>query len=212
MEYIFFIVVLLFSVIIHEVSHGYIADKLGDPTARLSGRLTLDPRPHIDLFGSILLPIMMILLQTGIVFWWAKPVPFDPFNLKNPRKDSAIISLAGPVSNLLIAIIASILVRFFVSSSFFYLLLAIIIQLNIVLAIFNLIPIHPLDGFKIVGGLLSEQQASEWYQLERYGMIFLLALIFITIGNSNMLYMLINPVLNFFFSILIPNGVGAGII
>jgi Zn-dependent protease len=212
MEYIFFIVVLLFSVIIHEVSHGYIADKLGDPTARLSGRLTLDPRPHIDLFGSILLPMMMILLQTGIVFGWAKPVPFDPFNLKNPRKDSAIISLAGPVSNLLIAIIASILVRFFVSSSFFYLLLAIIIQLNIVLAIFNLIPIHPLDGFKIVGGLLSEQQASEWYQLERYGMIFLLALIFIPIGNSNMLYMLINPVLNFFFSILIPNGVGAGII
>jgi len=207
-----YIVVLLFSVIIHEVSHGYVADKLGDPTARLAGRLTLNPKSHIDLFGSIILPLMLILLNTGIVFGWAKPVPFDPFNLKNPRRDSAIISFAGPLSNFIIAIISSILIRVFIFSDIAVLLFSTIIYLNMILAVFNLLPIHPLDGFKVVGGLLSEKQASDWYQLERYGIIFFLALIFIPIGNSNMLYIILSPVLEFMLSILLPQGIGAGII
>jgi Zn-dependent protease len=212
MEYLLYIVVLLFSVIIHEVSHGYVADKLGDPTARLAGRLTLNPKSHIDLFGSIILPLMLILLNTGIVFGWAKPVPFDPFNLKNPRRDSAIISFAGPLSNFIIAIISSILIRVFIFSDIAVLLFSTIIYLNMILAVFNLLPIHPLDGFKVVGGLLSEKQASDWYQLERYGIIFFLALIFIPIGNSNMLYIILSPVLEFMLSILLPQGIGAGII
>ena len=208
MEYIVFFVILIFSIIIHEVSHGFVADKLGDPTARLSGRLTLDPRPHIDLFGSIILPLILIISHSPMLFGWAKPVPFDPFNLKNPRKDSAIISLAGPLANFMLAIIFSILARI----EIFYSISASIVFLNVVLGVFNLIPIHPLDGFKVVGGLLSEKQANEWYQLERYGVIFLLAFLFLPVGGSNMLSLVLGPVVRFILGILLPESISAGIV
>ena len=217
MEYIFFFIILIFSIIIHEVSHGFVADKLGDPTARLQGRLTLNPKPHIDLFGSIILPLILIISHSPMLFGWAKPVPFDPFNLKNPRKDSALISLAGPSANFIIAILFSIIARILVlinfsGFEFFYSLAVSTVLLNVVLGVFNLIPIHPLDGFKVVGGLLSEKQANEWYQLERFGIIFLLAFLFLPVGGSNMLNLVLGPVIRFIIGVLIPESLGAGIV
>src|SRR3989344_7102675 len=209
MEYLFFFVILIFSIVIHEVSHGFVADKLGDPTARLQGRLTLNPLPHLDMIGSILLPLFLIITQSPILFGWAKPVPFDPFNLKNPRKDSALISLSGPLANILIAIIFSIFARIifalnFASSDFLFSIAVSTVFLNVILGIFNLIPIHPLDGFKVVGGLLTEKQANEWYQLERYGIIFLLALLFLPVGGSTILNIVFGPVIRFIIGILLP--------
>jgi len=217
MEYLFFFVILIFSIVIHEVSHGFVADKMGDPTARLQGRLTLNPLPHLDMIGSIILPLFLIITGSPILFGWAKPVPFDPFNLKNPRKDSAIISMAGPLSNLTIAIIFSIIARILLASSFpaseFLISLAVsAVFINVILGVFNLIPIHPLDGFKVVGGLLSEKQANEWYQLERYGIIFLLALLFFPVGGSNMLNIILGPVIRFILNILLPVTLGTGIV
>ena len=211
---IIFIVILIYSIIIHEVSHGWVADQLGDPTARLMKRLTLNPLPHIDPIGSIILPLFLIISHAGFFFGWAKPVPFDPYNLKNPRKDAALISLAGPASNLIIALIAAIIARLlglFGHSALITIgtqIFAVTVVLNVNLAIFNLLPIAPLDGFKIVGGILSEEKAREWYQLERYGMRFLLTLIFV----PGFLYSIIGPAINFVVNLLLPMGAGGGII
>lgn len=204
-----YIIALLVAISIHEFSHAFVADYLGDPTPRLQGRLKLDPRVHLDPFG------LLFLLLFG--FGWGKPVQFDPFNLKNPRKDAALISLAGPSSNFILAIILSIVLRSlqFFNLHFFYtiggFLFIPIISLNIVLGVFNLLPIHPLDGFKIVGGILSDRKAKEWYGLERYGIIFLLMLIF-PFGNSSMLDIVIRPVVSFALQLLIPASVSTGII
>jgi len=205
-----YIFILIYSIIIHEVSHGLVADYLGDPTAKLMKRLTLNPLPHIDPIGSILLPLMLIISGSGFLFGWAKPVPFDPFNLKNPRKDAALISLAGPASNLTLALIGSVLLRLVIifNSSFInsigLQILPALIYINISLAIFNFLPIHPLDGFKIIGGILSERRAKEWYELERFGFIFLLILII----NPGLLNILVGPFINFLRDLLIPVGVG----
>lgn len=206
----------IYSIIIHEISHGFVADKLGDPTARIQGRLTFNPISHIDIFGSIILPLFLYFLSP-IIFGWAKPVPFDPFNLKNPRKDSAIISLAGPLSNIIIAIVLSIILRIFIAFNIamvsqLYSVIGLTIQINVMLGVFNLIPIHPLDGFKVVGGLLSEKQAHEWYQLERYGVIFLLAFLFFPVGGSNMLNLVLGPVVRFILGILLPESLNSGVV
>jgi Zn-dependent protease len=197
---------LLVSIAIHEFSHAFVADRLGDPTPRLQGRLTLNPLVHIDLMGMLFLFI--------IGFGWGKPVYFDPYNLQNPRRDAALISIAGPMSNFIIAIALSILFKLFIffHLSFLYtiggLIIIPLISLNIMLGIFNLIPINPLDGFKIVGGILSDTQSRDWYQLERYGFIFLIMLIF-PLGNSSLLDSIIRPVISFILQFLIPgNGVG----
>ncbi len=204
---IIYLIVLLFSVVLHEVGHGKAADELGDPTARLSGRLTLNPLPHIDLFGSVIVPLTLLFSGSNFFIAWAKPVPVDSYNLKNPRKDSALISLAGPATNFVLALISSILLyvfKFFEIPILFIIgpVLIIIIRLNIVLGVFNLLPIHPLDGFKIVEGILPEEKAREWSQLQRYGMIFLLLLIF-PIGSSSMLNNIIQPVVDFISNLLI---------
>ncbi len=201
---IFFILSLVSIVIaitIHEYAHAKTADYLGDPTPGLQGRLTLNPRAHIDLYG------LFFLILFG--FGWGRPVQFDPFNLKNPRRDSATISIAGPVSNVILATICSLLLRLFLFldiplvSTIGYILLPPIIMLNLILAVFNLIPIHPLDGFKIVGGILPESQAREWYQLERYGIIFLLMLL-IPFSGRSMLSSFLGPILSFLYQIFIP--------
>lgn len=196
------LVILIFSVIIHEVSHGYVADRLGDPTARVSGRLTLNPIPHIDLFGSILLPFFLITTGSPFLIGWAKPVPIDPFNLKDPRRDSALIAFAGPASNLLLALLFSLLLRFGLSPP---LLLQIVIM-NLALAILNLLPVSPLDGFKVVGGLLNSEKAREWYQLERYGIIFLLMLL-IPFAGESMLYSIMRPALTALLRLLVPQDI-----
>ncbi len=150
LDIIFFIIILIFSVILHEVSHGYVADMLGDPTARLAGRLTINPIPHIDLFGSILLPAALILTGSGVVIGWAKPVPYNPYNLKNQRWGTLAVSAAGVATNFLIAIIFGLLIRFADGLPLSFLIIAkMIVTLNIVLGVFNLLPVPPLDGSKI---------------------------------------------------------------
>ena len=206
------LIVLVFSVIMHEISHGYVADRLGDPTARVAGRLTLNPIPHIDLFGSILLPFFLIATGSPILIGWAKPVPIDPFNLKDPRRDSALIAFAGPATNLVLAGAAALLLRLTSTSEFFIVFLTQLIVINLVLAILNLLPVSPLDGFKVVGGLLPASRAHEWYQLERYGIIFLLLLL-LPLGGQSMLSAIMQPILSFLLQILIPpNALGTGII
>lgn len=192
---IFEIVVFIFSIVIHEVSHGFVAERLGDPTARVMGRLTLNPLKHLDPFGSVILPGLMILLNTGFVFGWAKPVPFDPRNLRNPKTDAGKIALAGPISNLLIAFVFSIALRF-VSGPIFLLFQAVII-INILLAVFNLVPIPPLDGSKILYAILPDKEVVHkvMFGLEQYG--FILLLLFILGGGVGLIY----PVISFIYRI-----------
>lgn len=148
---IFLIVILIFSVILHEIAHGYVADMQGDPTARLAGRLTLNPVPHIDLFGSILLPALLIMTGSGVVVGWAKPVPYNPYNLKNQRWGTLGVALAGVAMNFLIALIFGLLIRFATGLPLSFLAIAkMIVVLNIVLGTFNLLPIPPLDGSKVL--------------------------------------------------------------
>ena len=200
---VFFVslVSIVVAIIIHEFAHAWAADKLGDPTPRLQGRLTLNPVSHIDPIGMLLLFV--------IGFGWGRPVAFDPYNLKHPRRDAALISFAGPLSNFLLASICSILlylISFFNLSQMQiigYLLLIPFIQMNLVLGIFNLLPIHPLDGFKIVGGILPEEQAYKWYELQRFGYIFLLLLLF-PFGGSSFVSSILRPAVSFFMTILIP--------
>ncbi|MCL4364671.1 site-2 protease family protein [Patescibacteria group bacterium] len=207
--FVIYIISLLVAIAVHEFSHAYVADYLGDPTPRLQGRLNLNPLVHIDNLG------MLFLLLFG--FGWGKPVQFDPYNLKNPQKDAALISIAGPLSNFILALILSILLRSFIMFRLNILLtIGIVlflpmIQMNLVLGIFNLLPIHPLDGFKIVGGILSEEKAREWYSLQNYGIFFLLLLI-IPIGGSSMLDGILKPALTFLFKLLVPTSISGGII
>ncbi len=180
---------LLIAISIHEFSHAFVADKLGDPTPRVQGRVTLNPRAHIDLMG------ILFLFMFG--FGWGRPVQFDPYNLQNPRRDAALISVAGPISNFLLAIILAVILKFTAIP-----FLIIFIQLNVMLGVFNLLPIHPLDGFKIVGGLLPEDKAREWYQLERYGILFLVLLI-LPIGKGSMISSIISPAISFVMNVLV---------
>lgn len=192
---------IVIAIAVHEYAHAKTADHLGDPTPGLQGRLTLNPLAHLDVYGTL------FLLMFG--FGWGKPVQFDPFNLKHPRRDAAIISVAGPLSNFIMAILSSILLWSFTIFDFDqarvigYFTLVPFIVMNLILGVFNLIPIHPLDGFKIVGGILDEKQAKEWYSLEKYGFIFLLLLIFPFPGGS-MLHKLLDPILAFLYGIFIP--------
>lgn len=183
MAIVFELAVLILSVMIHEISHGFAALALGDQTAKRAGRLTLNPLSHLDLVGSILLPIMLFLLG-GPVFGWAKPVPYNPMHLKNPRAGAGIIGAAGPVSNLAIAIIFALFTRGFavwIESPLVAVMLSLfqfIIITNIALAVFNLLPIPPLDGSNILFALLPRSSLALHSFLARYGFYILLALIF----------------------------------
>ncbi|MBI2404738.1 site-2 protease family protein [Candidatus Gottesmanbacteria bacterium] len=210
-SFVFWLVALMMAITIHEFSHAFAAERLGDPTPRLQGRLTLNPLAHLDPLGTL----MLLLIRFG----WGKPVQFDPFNLRHPRRDAAVISLAGPASNLVVALACSIALHILfnfrlpllsnsVIGVLVYLAIGMlqpIVVLNVMLAIFNLIPVHPLDGFKIVGGILPEEYARQWYQLEPYGLLFLLFLIFPLFGRVAPIIALISPIINFILSILLPN-------
>ena len=178
-DMIFSIAILIMSVVIHEVSHGVVANWLGDPTAKYAGRLTLNPIPHLDLFGSVLLPAFFILVDSPIFFAYAKPVPYNPYNLSNQRWGPAMVGVAGPISNILVAIIFAIVLNFGVFSGEFLGIFIWIIQINIWLALFNLIPIPPLDGSKLLFSVLPARLLY-WEQiLEQYGFFLLIALLFI---------------------------------
>lgn len=188
--FIITLVILIYSAILHEIAHGYVADRLGDPTARLMGRLTLDPRPHIDPFLSLLLPFILIITGSPIIFGGAKPVPVDPFNLKDGRKDLALVSLAGPLTNIVLAIFTALLIKIFQLDAFalsgivgfIATLLITIVKINLLLAIFNLLPIPPLDGSKIFALILPERQAASYLSFGSMGMLILLFLLMIPVG------------------------------
>lgn len=158
---IFGIAVLILSIIIHEVAHGYAAYRLGDPTAKLAGRLTLNPISHIDPIGSIFLPAFMVLTHSPILFGWAKPVPYNPYNLKNQRWGEALVAGAGVATNLFLAVVFGIIARFANQYGYdtFAVLAATITLTNLYLGVFNLIPIPPLDGYTFLRGLLPNKLA-----------------------------------------------------
>lgn len=188
------LIILAFSVILHEVAHGFVADKLGDPTARVYGRLTLDPRKHIDPIMTILLPLVLILTGSSVIFGAAKPVPVDPFNFKDGRKDFAIVSLAGPLTNILLALIATGIIKIitiFMPNAPMEILtiLFMMVSYNIALAVFNLFPIPPLDGSKVFALLLPKKTADVYLSFGGFG-----------IGSMFAIYLLI-----FFFSPLISS-------
>lgn len=179
-NFIFTIAILVFSVVIHEVAHGYAALFQGDVTAKYAGRLTLNPIKHIDPVGSILVPAILAILPGGLIFGWAKPVPYNPYNLRNQRWGELIVAIAGPISNIIIAIIFGLLIRFSedlgLSSSFVDIGLYVVL-INIVLAVFNLIPIPPSDGSKILFSLFPNQTNLRRF-LEGNNLIFLFILLF----------------------------------
>ena len=148
-DIIFLVIVLLFSAVVHEVMHGVAADWLGDKTARYAGRLTLNPIPHIDLFGSIILPLLLGLSGAPFMFAWAKPVPYNPYNLRPGRWSEAIVAVAGPAANLVIALIAALIMRLGIASGALDAMFLIVAS-NLMLCIFNLFPIPPLDGSKVL--------------------------------------------------------------
>jgi len=189
-------VALIPAIIIHEYCHGKVAELLGDKTARFAGRLTLNPIPHIDPFGTIILPLLMVISGSPIVFGWAKPVPINPYNFKDPRKGMMYTGMAGPASNLVMAAIAGLIVR---AGLFAYIpivetFLVYFSLINILLGVFNLIPIPPLDGSRILSGLLPPELAREYDKIERYGMIIL---IIIFLFFNDVLWAVIGPAMKF---------------
>ncbi|MDD5721038.1 MAG: site-2 protease family protein [Candidatus Pacebacteria bacterium] len=195
---IFYITILIMSIVIHEVSHGFMAEYFGDDTARDAGRLTLNPIKHLDLFGSILLPAVLIFSHAGFLFGWAKPVPYNPNNLSDKKWGTIAVASAGVLANFLIAIIFGIIIR--VSASFdlpagFYFITSAIVIVNLALGIFNLVPIPPLDGSKILFSFLPERAFSFILAYEQYSLILLLVFI---VFFSDYLY----PILAFLFHLV----------
>jgi Zn-dependent protease len=202
MELAILLPVLLFSVVVHEVAHGWVALRQGDDTAFMLGRLTLNPIPHLDLFGSLIVPAVLFLSNAGFLFGWAKPVPVNPRNFRNYRRGDILVSLAGIISNLILAVIFTLLMIVFIRTGHavpsllptmdilqqmaFYGIL-----INLLLAFFNLIPIPPLDGSHVLYHLLPPQIGARYRELGRYGILILLGILFLAPG---LLSTLLRPV------------------
>jgi Zn-dependent protease len=206
---IYKIIAFFLAITVHEAAHALIADRLGDPTAKLDKRISLNPIRHLDLYGTVLIPLFLMVMGSPFIFGWAKPVGFDPYNLKNPRKDIALISLAGPAANLICALLFSLVVRLtlnpFSLLTFLNPLFYLVVAINIVLAIFNLIPIHPLDGGKILVGILPQKDAYEVDKfLNRFGIVILFLSIFPIFGGTPPINNLITPAINFLLKLMLP--------
>lgn len=188
---------ILLAITFHEVSHGFVANKLGDPTAKFLGRLTLNPIAHIDLVGTIIMPFALFYLSNGqFVFGYAKPVPINPMNFKNPRKDMAISAAAGPITNIILAVISQLILEYIVPAAILLpedigaavrtplaWMFESSIMINIVLAVINLIPIPPLDGGRVLVGFLPHKQAVSYSKIEPYGFIIVIILFLTKIAN-----------------------------
>lgn len=196
---IFSIAILVISVVIHEVAHGYAALYMGDVTAKYAGRLTMNPIKHIDPVGSILLPLAFALLPGGVILGWAKPVPYNPYNLRNRRWGELIVAIAGPLSNIAIAIIFGLLIRFSGLLNLPEAVLEIslmIVRINVLLAVFNMMPVPPLDGSKVLFAILPVKYSVKFRQtLEKYGLLLVLLVVFFA-------WNLIQPIVEFFFKLL----------
>jgi len=191
MEYLIVVPVILMSIIIHEVSHGYAAYKLGDDTAKRFGRLSLNPLKHIDIFGTIILPILLI-ITTGLAFGYAKPVPLNPYNFRDVKRDTGISAAAGPASNFIIAILFSVFLRILGNLpyipntlggnllAFWFQVFYLIVFFNLLLGCFNLIPFPPLDGSKVIGMLLPDHYYYPFMRMERQGMAILMGIILLS--------------------------------
>lgn len=210
MFYVISIAVLLFSVSLHEAAHGWMAEKFGDPTARYQGRITLNPIKHIDPIGSVILPVILVVVHSPFVFGWAKPVLVDPYALRNRRKAWLYIAAAGPLSNLLLATISVILFKVFfppqylllngqaLHSSLPFIILLTAIQLNVILAVFNLMPIPPLDGSKILESQLRGQALRTFEKIQPYGPI-----IFLLVIMTHLFDYIARPVINLVYRIIL---------
>lgn len=167
------------AVVIHEFAHGWCAYKLGDPTAKYAGRLTLNPLAHIDPIGTVLLPLLLTVMRAPIIFGWAKPVPINFWNFKHPRRDMILVGLSGPLSNILLAFLTSLIIKMALFSPFITQVLGLFVIINLFLAVFNLIPIPPLDGSRVLVGLLPRNLTYLIASFEQFGMLILIVLIWL---------------------------------
>lgn len=205
-QFVFSLAVLIMSVVAHEVSHGYVAYALGDPTAKHAGRLTLNPLRHLDLMGSLIVPAMTFLFG-GVVFGWAKPVPYNPYNLRGGKWGPALVAGAGPATNIALALVFGLIIRF---SSLPYLaalppsfitIAGTVVLVNILLAVFNFVPVPPLDGSKVLFALLPYRYSFVQEFLERNGLVIVFLFVFF-------LWRLVSPLVGLLFSVI--TGIGFG--
>lgn len=199
LEVVFLIAVFVYSVVIHEVAHGKVAESLGDNTARDLGRLTLNPLKHLDLFGSVLLPVFLLVIRAPFVFGYAKPVPYNPANLSDRRFGAAKVAFAGPATNLTLAILTGLFLRFLPSSSgeILPVLLAQIVQINLLLAIFNLMPVPPLDGHWLLLAFLPKRFTALKLFVLRYGTVLFLIFLFFIFPKFFL------PLIGFLFEVIV---------
>lgn len=203
---------ILIAITFHEVSHGFVANKLGDPTAKFMGRLTLNPIVHIDLIGTIIMPVMLFIFSNGqFVFGYAKPVPINPMNFKDPKRDMAISAAAGPITNILLAILSQLILSLVIDPAIalqpgsigikvlipLKLMFEFSILINIVLAVINLIPIPPLDGGRVLVGFLPHKQAVSYSRIEPYGFIIVIILLLTGIAH-----ILIYPIIALLYALV----------
>jgi len=196
MTQVFKIIVLILSAVIHEYLHGYVAHQQGDDTAKNAGRLTLNPLAHLEWFGSFFLPLMMVLSQMPFLIAWAKPVPYNPYNLRDRKYGEAKVAIAGALGNIAIALFFGLCLRFLpYMSRTFSDLLSIIIYINILLAVFNLLPIPPLDGSKVIALFMSPRVKEKYLRSERIGFVFVIIVVMILPG-------IISIPVNFLFKLI----------
>ena len=203
---LFYVLVLIMSVVVHEMAHGFAAESQGDPTARYAGRLSLNPLKHIDPVGSVLLPLLLVFFKTGFVIGWAKPVPYDERNLRDPRWGTLLVASAGILVNIGLAVIFGVSIRFAYllgsAAPAFVSIAAVITEVNIVLALFNLIPIPPLDGSRVMAWLLPDSMRSAYLAIERFGIVIVAFLLYGNTGFSRMLSSTINAVYFWMYDLL----------